>query len=199
MSLVPYALRPRYVFRSFLLRRGVNHPNPLIQPIAMLLVGQGDYLRSEGASARLDPRQPVLASGRRRPRGARDQQAGAAEAARTSRTRATSSRARRQDRCHRASTRPESPCTASGTEAPRERGPCEHQRLQATIVKVLLRNPRREVELGGPRSVDRLLEELGLSREAHLVIRNGTLVPGDARLTDDDVIEVRPVISGGAG
>ena len=76
--------------------------------------------------------------------------------------------------------------------------PGERQRLQATIVKVLLRNPRREVELDGPRSVDRLLEELGLSREAHLVIRNGTLVPGDARLTDDDVIEVRPVISGGA-
>ena len=65
-------------------------------------------------------------------------------------------------------------------------------------MKVLLRNPRREVEFDGPRSVDRLLEELGLSREAHLVICNGTLVPGDARLTDDDVIEVRPVISGGA-
>jgi sulfur carrier protein len=65
-------------------------------------------------------------------------------------------------------------------------------------VKVLLRNPRREVDLDGPRSVDRLLEELGLSREAHLVIRNGTLVPGDVRLTDDDLIEVRPVISGGA-
>lgn len=46
MSLVPYALRPRYVFRSFLLRRGVAHRNPLIQPIAMLLVGQGDFLRA---------------------------------------------------------------------------------------------------------------------------------------------------------
>jgi sulfur carrier protein len=66
-------------------------------------------------------------------------------------------------------------------------------------VKVLLRNPRREVELSGSRSVDRLLDELQLSREAHLVICNGTLVPGDAVLTDDDEIEVRPVISGGAG
>jgi sulfur carrier protein len=65
-------------------------------------------------------------------------------------------------------------------------------------VKVLLRNPRREIEVAGGRSVDRLLDELGLDREAHLVIRNGTLVPGDARLEDGDTIEVRPVISGGA-
>ncbi len=65
-------------------------------------------------------------------------------------------------------------------------------------MKVLLRNPRREIEVEGGRSVDRLLEELGLDREAHLVICNGTLVPGDARLDDGDTIEVRPVISGGA-
>ena len=37
----------------------------------------------------------------------------------------------------------------------------------------------------------------GLPRESHLVICNGTLVPGDARLDEDDTIEVRPVISGG--
>jgi sulfur carrier protein len=65
-------------------------------------------------------------------------------------------------------------------------------------VKVVLRNPRREIDVDGGRSVDRLLDELGLMRESHLVIRNGTLVPGDARLDDDDEIEVRPVISGGS-
>ncbi|MGA7756313.1 MAG: hypothetical protein WBL31_15630 [Ilumatobacteraceae bacterium] len=45
MSLVPYALRPRYVLRSFVVRKGLVHPNPLVRPLAMLMVGQGDFLR----------------------------------------------------------------------------------------------------------------------------------------------------------
>jgi sulfur carrier protein len=64
-------------------------------------------------------------------------------------------------------------------------------------VKVVLRNPRRELELEGPMSVSRLLHQLELNRESVLVIRDGTLVPGDATLDDDAEIEIRPVISGG--
>ena len=64
-------------------------------------------------------------------------------------------------------------------------------------MKILLRNPRREIEVAGSRTVARLLDDLGLNREAHLVIRNGTLVTGDERLDDAVTIEVRPVISGG--
>jgi sulfur carrier protein len=65
-------------------------------------------------------------------------------------------------------------------------------------VKVLLRNPRREVELQGPLSVIALLNRFSLHREAVLVVRNGTLVPGDATLADQDEVEIRPVISGGS-
>lgn len=46
-------------------------------------------------------------------------------------------------------------------------------------------------------SVLRLLNQLELNRESVLVIRDATLVPGDAMLDDDAEIEIRPVISGG--
>jgi sulfur carrier protein ThiS len=62
---------------------------------------------------------------------------------------------------------------------------------------VRLRQPRREITIEGARTVNQLLDELGMNRESLLVIRNGTLAPGDARLDDTDEIEVRPVISGG--
>ncbi len=55
-------------------------------------------------------------------------------------------------------------------------------------MKVLLRNPKREIDMPGGRSVNRLLDDLELGREAHLIICNGTLVPGDTRLDDDDVV-----------
>ena len=62
---------------------------------------------------------------------------------------------------------------------------------------VNLRQPKRQVVIDGARTVNNLLDELKMNRESFLIIRNGTLVPGDARLEADDVIEIRPVVSGG--
>jgi sulfur carrier protein len=65
-------------------------------------------------------------------------------------------------------------------------------------VKVLLRNPRREVEVPGPTTVHALLHRLELNPESVLVIVGDELVTHDARLDDSAAVEIRPVISGGA-
>ena len=65
-------------------------------------------------------------------------------------------------------------------------------------MRVVLRNPRREVEVPGPLRVGKLLEHLGINPESVLVIRNDTLVTHDDRLEEPDTVEIRPVISGGA-
>jgi sulfur carrier protein len=64
-------------------------------------------------------------------------------------------------------------------------------------MRVVLRNPRREVDIAGPMRVEALLRHLDVNRESVLVIRGDTLVTGDAVLDDADQVEVRPVISGG--
>ncbi|MBV9411268.1 MAG: MoaD/ThiS family protein [Acidimicrobiia bacterium] len=65
-------------------------------------------------------------------------------------------------------------------------------------MKVVLRNPRRELEIDGPMRVHVLLEKLEINRESVLVIKGDTLVTGDAQLANEDEVEIRPVVSGGA-
>ena len=65
-------------------------------------------------------------------------------------------------------------------------------------MKVVLRNPRREVEVTGNRRVKDVLRELHIIPETVLVIRGDDLITTDQMVRDDDVIELRPVMSGGA-
>ncbi len=64
-------------------------------------------------------------------------------------------------------------------------------------MKVILRNQGREVELVGRRRVKDLLTELGVLPETVLVIRGRELLTVDEVVREDDVVELRPVISGG--
>ena len=65
-------------------------------------------------------------------------------------------------------------------------------------MRVVLRNPKRELDVPAPRTVGQLLRDLDVIPESILVIRNDTLATADEALVDDDVVEIRPVASGGA-
>ena len=61
-----------------------------------------------------------------------------------------------------------------------------------------LRNPDREVQLEGGRPVSAVLDELGVAVDTVLVIRGGELITRETPVRDEDELEIRPVISGGA-
>jgi sulfur carrier protein len=65
-------------------------------------------------------------------------------------------------------------------------------------VKVVLRNPDREVDVAGDRPVREVLSDLAIDPDTVLVIRSGELLTRHDRVRDVDRLEVRPVISGGA-
>ncbi len=65
-------------------------------------------------------------------------------------------------------------------------------------MKVVLRNPRREVEVPGNRRVKDVLRELNILPETVLVIRGDDLITADQQVGEGDTIELRPVMSGGS-
>lgn len=66
------------------------------------------------------------------------------------------------------------------------------------MMKVLLSHPERTVDIKGPKKAKDVLRELNLVVEAHLVIRGDELITEDELLKDGDLVEIRPVISGGS-
>ena len=65
-------------------------------------------------------------------------------------------------------------------------------------MKVILRNPRREVELTGRRRVRDLLKEFDILPDTVLVIRGDQLLTADQVVEENDEVEIRPAISGGS-
>ena len=66
------------------------------------------------------------------------------------------------------------------------------------MTTVVLRNPRREVQVAGGRRVKDILRELDVIPESVLVIRGDELITADQTVRDGDILELRPVMSGGA-
>src|SRR4051812_18019331 len=108
---------------------------------------------------------------------------------RHSRLQSHHSRVRRHDgparRCHRAeTTEPE-----SGVES----------RGGGSVPTIVMRIPKRqEIALDGRRQVSETLRELGIAPETVLVIKGNRLLTRDAWIEADDIVEVRPVMSGGS-
>lgn len=65
-------------------------------------------------------------------------------------------------------------------------------------MKVRLRNPDRVIEVTGGRVIREVLDELGVYPDTVLVTRGGELVTRHDHAAEDDELEVRQVISGGA-
>jgi tRNA-5-methyluridine54 2-sulfurtransferase len=66
-------------------------------------------------------------------------------------------------------------------------------------VRVRLRNPDRIEDVTGPSTVAELLDRLDVNPHTVLVIHDGQLVTADHDLPEEAEVEIRPVISGGAG
>jgi tRNA-5-methyluridine54 2-sulfurtransferase len=66
-------------------------------------------------------------------------------------------------------------------------------------MRVHLRNPDRTVEIDGPSTVADVLDHLDIAPHTVLVLHAGELVTADRTLPADAEVEVRPVVSGGAG
>jgi uncharacterized protein (TIGR00269 family) len=67
------------------------------------------------------------------------------------------------------------------------------------MATIVLRNPRREVDIAGPKRVKVVLRDLEIDPETVLVIRGEDLLTREDLIEADDTIEIRPVISGGSG
>ena len=68
-----------------------------------------------------------------------------------------------------------------------------------SVPTIVMRIPKRkEIALDGRRQVAEALRELGIAPETVLVIKGNRLLTRDAWIEVDDVVEVRPVMSGGS-
>ncbi len=62
---------------------------------------------------------------------------------------------------------------------------------------VTIKTREKELTDRGNRPLYRIMQDLNLSPQAYLAVRNGVLLTGDDRIEDGDVVELISVVSGG--
>jgi len=62
---------------------------------------------------------------------------------------------------------------------------------------VTIKTREKELTDRGNRPLYRIMQDLDLSPQAYLAVRNGVLLTGDDRIEDGDVVELISVVSGG--
>ncbi len=64
-------------------------------------------------------------------------------------------------------------------------------------MSVTLKTREKEIIVRGDRPLYRILEDLQLSEQAYLAVREGILLTSDDRVQDGDTVELISVVSGG--
>src|SRR5215211_2617411 len=91
------------------------------------------------------------------------------------------------------------PATTASQAAGCAAGGRDETHSGGSVPTIVMRIPKRqEIALDGRRQVSEALRELGIAPETVLVIKGNRLLTRDAWIEGDDVVEVRPVMSGGS-
>lgn len=64
-------------------------------------------------------------------------------------------------------------------------------------MSVIIKTREQELTDRGSRPLYRIMQDLQLSPQAYLAVRDGVLLTGDERIEDGDVVELISVVSGG--
>jgi len=61
----------------------------------------------------------------------------------------------------------------------------------------IIKTREKEISVKGNRPLYRIMEDLQLSPQAYLAVRNGVLLTADERVLENEVVELIAVVSGG--
>lgn len=64
-------------------------------------------------------------------------------------------------------------------------------------MKIIFVGRGKEVEIKGPKNVQSIAKELGISLEANVFIKDGEIIAPDDVIDDDATVEVISAVSGG--